>query len=259
MVYLLINMLKAKYLNRMKRKLTFYLCIILLPIISSCDSSAPDESVHSVSDDPQIIGVSVWDRISTRNEPRRASSSTTLLSLGESFLYLDTFAIDSAYNNTKFLKARLSDSSIVWVYGFASVLNAKPAVITNDVPLYMRPDLLTITDKRINAMQIVAVIEEWDNWIKVVNEKKERVGWIKKDFITYNTIDLAFALIAKRKLEEKDPELRIENLEDLLENNPYPASIFIPAFKERLDTEKKVFRESRDDDDWEDERQNRRR
>jgi hypothetical protein len=239
----------------MRIKPTLYLCIIFLPIIIECDNSTPKESVQAVSDDHQIIGVSIWDRISSRSEPRRASSSATLLSLGESFSYLDTFAIDSSYNNTKFLKARLSDSSIVWVYGFASVLNAKPAVITSDVPLYMRPDLLTITDKSIDAMEITAVIEEWDNWIKVVSEKKEKVGWIKKDFITYNTIDLAFALIAKRKLEEEDPEKRIGNLEDLLKNNPYPSSIFVPELQERLDTEKEILRENRDILDREDDNQ----
>ncbi len=243
----------------MKIKLIFYLCIFFLAIISSCESSTPKESVQSVSDDPRIIGVSIWDRISTRSEPRRSSASTTLMSLGESFQYLDSSAIDSSYNNTKFLKARLSDSSIVWVYGFASVLNAKPAVITKEVPLYMRPDLLTITDKGINTMEIVAVIEEWDNWIKVVNEKKERVGWIKKDFITYNNIDLAFALVAKRKLEEEDPEQKIMKLEDLLENNPYPNTVFIPELKERLDTEKEILRESKDNRDRENERNNRRR
>lgn len=243
----------------MKIKLIVSLCLIFVTVIIACDSSTPNDPVQSVSEDPLIIGVSIWDRISTRSEPRRSSSSTTLLSLGESFIYLDSFAIDSSYNNTKFLKARLSDSSIVWVYAFASVLNAKPAVITNDIPLYMRPDLLTITDKRIDAMEIGAVIEEWDNWIKVVNEKKERVGWIKKDYISYNTIDLAFALLAKRKLEEEDPEKRIENLEDLLANNPYPNSIFVPELKERLDTEKEILRESRELRDREDDRQNRRR
>jgi len=243
----------------MKRKHTFLLGIILLMIITACNTSTPEKPEHTQSNHQKIIGVSVWDRISTRSEPRRAASSATLLSLGESFLYLDTFAIDSSYNNTKFLKARLSDSSIVWVYDFASVLNAKPAVIISEVPLYMRPDLLTITDKRIDAMEIVAVIEEWDNWIKVVNEKKERVGWIKEDFITYNTIDLAFALIAKRKLEEEDLEKRIENLEDLLNNNPYPNSIFVPELRERLDTEKEILRESRDNRDREDDKQNRRR
>ena len=182
----------------------------------------------------------------------------TLLSLGESFLYLDSFAIDSSYNNTKFLKARLSDSSIVWVYGFASVLNAKPVVITDEVPLYMRPDLLTISEQRINTMEIVAVTEEWDNWIKVVNEKKEKVGWIKKEFISDNTIDLAFALLAKRKLEEEDTEQKIRNLEELLENNPYPNSIFIPELRKRLDLEKELLRESQYNEDREDQSRRRR-
>ena len=241
----------------MQRKITFYLGIILLLKMTSCNNNPVEESDITISEHHQIIGVSVWDRISSRSEPRRKSASTTLLSLGESFLYLDSFAIDSSYNNTKFLKARLSDSSIVWVYGFASVLNAKPVVIINEVPLYMRPDLLTITEQRINSMEIVAVIEEWDNWIKVVNEKKEKVGWIKKEYITDNTIDLAFALLAKRKLDEEDAEQKIRNLEDLLENNPYPNSIFVSELGKILELEKETLRESQQNRDRED--QNRRR
>ena len=241
----------------MKEKFTFLLGIVLLQILTACNNSTPEKPDNTQSNPHQIIGVSVWDRISTRSEPRRKSPSTTLLSLGESFLYMDTFAIDSSYNNTKFLKARLSDSSIVWVYGFASVINAKPAVITNEVPLYMRPDLLTITEKRIHSMEIVAVIEEWDNWIMVVNEKKEKVGWIKKEYITDNTIDLAFALLAKRKLEEEDAEQKIRNLEDLLENNPYPNSIFVSELGKILELEKETLRESQQNRDRED--QNRRR
>ncbi len=242
----------------MQRKITFYLGIIILLKITACTNSTQETSDNALSEQPQVVGVSVWDRISTRSEPRRKSASTTLLSLGESFLYLDTFAIDSSYNNTKFLKARLSDSTIVWVYGFASELNAKPAVITNEVPLYMRPDLLTITDKRLNAMEIVAVIEEWDNWIKVVSEKKEKVGWIKQEYINHNPVDLAFALLAKRKLEEKDPEQRIIILEDLLENNPYPNSVFIAEVRKYLDIEKDNLRESYNDRDREDQDRRRR-
>ena len=242
----------------MQRKITFYLGIIILLKMTACANSTQEISDNALSEQPQVVGVSVWDRISTRSEPRRKSASTTLLSLGESFLYLDTFAIDSSYNNTKFLKARLSDSSIVWVYGFASELNAKPAAVTNEVPLYMRPDLLTITDKRLNAMEIVAVIEEWDNWIKVVSEKKEKVGWIKQEYINHNPVDLAFALLAKRKLEEKDPEQRIIILEDLLENNPYPNSVFVAEVSKLLDIEKDNLRESYNDRDREDQDRRRR-
>ena len=244
----------------MQRIIICFLGIIFLLKLTACDNKTEEKSDNTVSEHQQIIGVSVWDRISTRSEPRRKSASTTLLSLGESFLYLDSSAIDSAYNNTKFLKARLSDSSIVWVYGFASELHAKPAVIINEVPLYMRPDLLTITDKRLNDMEIVAVTEEWDNWIKVVGEKKEKVGWIKRENITHNTVDLAFALLAKRKMEEQDPEQKIKNLEDLLENNPYPNSVFLPEIRERLDLEKENLRDRdrENDRDWEDNDRNRR-
>lgn len=241
----------------MRTKITFYLSIVFLLNLYACSNSTVEETVEKVPDHKQITGVSVWDKISTRDLPRRNSSSATLLSLGESFIYLDTFAIDSSYRNTKFLKARLSDSSIVWVYDFASVLNAKPAVITNEVPLYMRPDLLTISEKSMNTMEIVAVVEEWDSWIKVVGEKKEKNGWIKKDYISNKKVDLAFALLAKRKLEEQNPEQKIENLENLLENNPYPNSIFITEIRNRLDQEKEILRNSKNDRDRED--QNRRK
>jgi len=242
---------------RILRKITFYLGIVFLLKMTGCTTSTPEIPAKTSSENHQVIGVSVWDRISTRSEPRRKSASTTLLSLGESFIYLDTFAIDSSYNNTKFLKALLSDSTVVWVYGFASVLNAKPAVITGEVPLYMRPDLLTITSSKMKAMDIVAVVEEWDNWIKVVNEKKEKTGWIKKEYVSYTTIDIAFGLLVRRNLEEEDPEKRINNLEELLENNPYPNTIFIPELRNRLDQERELFRES--EDFWEREEQDRRK
>jgi len=106
-------------------------------------------------------------------------------------------------------------------------------------------------------MEIVAVVEEWDNWIKVVSEKKEKEGWIKKEFISNDSIDLAFALLAKRKMAEKNREQKIKNLENLLENNPYPNTIFISELREHLDIEKEILRDSLQSRDRED--QNRRR
>lgn len=243
----------------MQRRLTHALGIILLVSTTACTNSPPEEQEAVKSSSPEIIGISVWDRISTRSQPLRSAPRTTLLSLGESFVYLDTFAIDSTESPTKFLKARLSDSTVVWVYDFASVLNARPAVIIAEVPIYMRPDLLTITSKRMLPMEIVAVVEEWDDWIKVVNEKKEETGWIKKENISYTTIDLAFALLVKRTLEEQDPEQKINQLEDLLENNPYPNSIFITELRNRVEEEKELLRENRDEWDREEQEQRERR
>lgn len=236
-----------------------FFTILLLLNLASCNNGTPEKPKEENPVTHEIVGVSVWDRISTRSGPMRSSQRMTLLSLGESFLYLDSAAIDSAYNNTRFLKVRLSDSTIVWVYDFASVLDAKPAVMLSRVPLYLRPDLLTITDREYHAMEIVAVVEEWDEWVKVVNEKKENVGWVKKEFITYDPIDLAFALLVKRNLESEDPGQRIENLEDLLAENPYPRTTFIPEIRKILDEETELLRESDDGRDREDtDRRNRR-
>lgn len=241
----------------MQRKITFFLGLIFFLSFLACTDNTPEKPDDPVLEHHQVIGVSIWDRISTRSEPKRSSSSITLLSLGESFIYLDSSAIDSAYNNTKFLKVRLSDSSEVWVYDFASVLKAKPAVLTNDVPLYIRPDLLTITEQSLHVMEIIAVVEEWDDWIKVVNEKSELKGWIKKDVVTYDRIDLALALLAKRKLNEQDAEQKVKNLEELLENNPYPNSIFISEVQSKLEAERDSVRKNNENRFRED--QNRRR
>jgi hypothetical protein len=248
----------------MHRKLTYSLGVMLLLQMTACSRKAPEEPTSVSSETPEIIGVSVWDRISTRSQALRSSPRTTLLSLGESFVYLDTFAIDSSEKNTKFLRARLSDSTEVWVYDFACVLDAKPAVVIHEVPLYMRPDLLTITAERLGTMEIIAVVEEWDDWIKVVGEKKEKKGWIKKESISYTSIDLAFALLCKRTLEEEDLEEKVDRLEELLANNPYPNTIFIEAFKERVDQEKQLlweyqYERDRENRDREDQDRRRRR
>lgn len=220
--------------------------LIIISISCKMEDSA-DKSVSTKSPKGEIPAVSVWDRISTRSKPDRDSKRTTVLSLGEQFVYLDSFAIDSTNKNTKFLKARLSDSSIVWVYDFATVVNAKPAAITTEVPLYIRPDLLTITGIKMNPMDIVAVTDEWDDWMRIVNEKKEHSGWIKKDHITTNPVDLAFALLAKRKLEEADQSLKVESIEQLIDDNPYPNSMFISYVQELLTRAREEYRQQEEE------------
>jgi hypothetical protein len=226
-----------------------FLYLALVLAVLSCNEGAPAEGDQEIPEPDGVVGVSVWDRISSRSEARRSSERATLLSLGEQFLYLDSSAIDSANNNTRMLYVQLSDSSRVWVYDFATVLDARPAVVISQVPLYLRPDLLTITDDELNTMEIIAVVEEWDDWIKVVNEKKEKVGWIKKEKVTYETVDLAFSLLVKRNLEEKDPEQRIQNIEEMLNQNPYPSTVFITDVRLRLDEEREALWESEEDDE----------
>lgn len=225
------------------------LIVLVFFLLAGCNGGAVSKNENKAINRAEIPAVSVWDRISTRSQPRRSSDAVTLLSLGEKFYYLDSSDIDTAYKNTRFLKVRLSDSTEVWAYGFATVIDAQPAVITREVPLYIRPDLLTITDKNLKPMEIVAVKEEWDEWMNVVNEKKRLKGWIKKDNLTYNTTDIAFALLAKRKLEGTDQDDQISVLNELLESNPYPNSIFVSHIQDLIE---KFRREERDNNERDD-------
>jgi len=243
----------------LRRWIKFIIIQLIVLILVSCNEETEKAGTTERRAVPEVTGVSVWDRISTKHQPVRNSPTATLLSLGETFLFLDSTAIDSSYKNMKFLKAQLSDSSVVWVYDFASVLHAKTAVITGEVPLYRRPDLMTITEENLEAMEIVAVTEEWDDWVRVVNEKKEREGWIHQEFITYNTVDIAFSLLATRTLKEEEAEVRLTGLEDLLEKNPYPATIFLEEISLRIDREKELMRENAfGSEDWQQYRRDRR-
>lgn len=59
------------------------------------------------------------------------------------------------------------------------------------------------------------------------------------------------ALLAKRKLEEQDSEERVKNLEELLESNPYPNSIFISELRNKLEAERDSLKKNNEDQFWE--------
>jgi len=167
-----------------------------------------------------------------REKPSRNSSVFSTLSLGESFLYMNEDAIDSAYKNQEYLNIQLSDGSVGWTAGFGLVLDARAGVVKSQVPIYKRPDLLTISSQEFSPMDIIAITEKNDDWFKVTGEKKKLEGWIKMSYISLNEEDIAFALIARRKLAVKDDKPLPEKIQNILDNNPYPNSIFVETLSQ---------------------------
>jgi ribosome biogenesis protein Tsr3 len=206
--------------------------IILAASIISCKPEQQKEKETASPSKEKVPGVCIWDGIAIRKEPSRNSSMLSTLSLGESFLYLNEEAIDSAYKNQKYMNIELSDGSVGWAAGFGLVMNAKTGVVKSKVPLYKRPDLLTISNKEFSPMDIIAITEETDNWAKVTGEKKRMEGWIKMSYISYNKEDIAFALLAKRELDVKDEKPLPEKIQTILDNNPYPNSIFVEVLRQ---------------------------
>ncbi len=226
---------------------TKFLVLFFTVLLYSCNQ-IPDSNAELTKENVEkaIPSVCIWDDISVREEPVRSSSIISRLNLGETVSFLGLKAIDSTYKNQEYLKIKLSDGQIVWAYNFSLVIHAKSAVVKEEVPVYMRPDLLTISDKKLSAMDIVAITDEIDNWVKYISEKKNNEGWIQKDKISYVKEDIAFSLIAGRKLKKNSNELLLEKIEYILANNPYPNSYFVPVLKDiaRQEREKMKLEEA---------------
>ena len=216
--------------------------IALFILFISCKSDKPKES-KSIKDTKlkvkeKVAGVCIWDGIAIREEPSRKALLISTLNLGESFYYLNTHAIDSSHKNQKYLNIELSDGTIAWAAEFGLIINAKTGVIKDKVPIYKRPDLLTISDEEFSPMDILAITEENDDWLKVIGEKKRLKGWIKKPYVSVNEEDIAFALIAKRMLAAKDDKPLLDKIQNILDNNPYPTSIFVETLNKIAQEEK---------------------
>ena len=137
-----------------------------------------------------------------------------------------------------YLNIELSDGTVAWAAEFGLIINAKTGVIKDKVPIYKRPDLLTISDEEFSPMDILAITEENDDWLKVTGEKKKLKGWIKKSYVSINEEDIAFALIAKRALAAKDDKPLLDKIQNILDNNPYPTSIFVETLNKIAQEEK---------------------
>ncbi len=214
----------------------------LFVIFASCKSDKSKES-ENIKDKKskvkeKVKGVCMWDGISIREKPARNAPLISTLNLGESFYYLNTYATDSLHRDQKYLNIELSDGTVAWVAEFGLVINAKAGVIKERVPLYKRPDLLTISNEEFSPMDILAVTEESDDWLKVTGEKKKLSGWIKKSFVSVNEEDIAFALVAKRELAAADDKSLLDKIENILDNNPYPTSIFVETLNKIAQEEK---------------------
>ncbi len=228
---------------KIESKKVRFIGLFIFILIVSCHSDKSGkqkdpENTESFRDN-KTLSVCIWDGIAIRSEPSRKSKPLSTLNLGESFYYLNTFAIDSAYKNQKYLQIELTDGSTGWAADFGLVIDAKTGVVTSSVPVYKRPDLLTISGREISPMDIVAVTEEKDSWYKITGEKKKITGWIRIPHISMKEEDIALASIVKRKLTVEDGKSLPDKIQALLDTNPYPHSVFVETLNELAREEKK--------------------
>ena len=226
----------------MKHKKLSFLILLISGILlyNSCSRTTKQAENKSENKTDSIPAVCIWDGLYIRNAPSKNAAFLSTLNLGESMVYLGRAEHDSLSGNLEYLNIRLSDGTRGWASKSGIVTGATPAVVKEETPLYKRPDLLTISDRRLKAMDVVAVDDTNDDWIKVTGEKGRYEGWIKNVKISQNKEDIALAVLSSRTFKANEDKPLHEVVDEILKDNPYPNSVFVATLRDiaREDLEK---------------------
>lgn len=217
-----------------KKSFTFLTLFLLVFSISSCKKNqkkGENESTQEIKEKPAVC---IWDKGSIRTEPQKGSKWVSSMALGEKVTWLGITKVDSANNNIRYHKVRLSDSTTGWASEYVVVLDAFPGVITKEASLYKRPDLLTVSEKKFDKMDIVAITKSENEWRMVTGNQKKKKGWIKANTLSQKEDDVAVALLVKKAMDDKNKANTITNLQKIIQNPSFENSTFIGDLKEKL-------------------------
>lgn len=225
------------------RKLSFLYLILLA--FSGCKQEKNQETA-SVTEESKPAeenvlpsAVCIWDNLSVRATPDAKGKWLTSVSIGEVLTLQGEFAVDSADNNREYAKVTLADGKEGWTQKTLLVEGGTAAVFTQAVPIYKRPDLLTRSENSFSEMDIVAIKGIQDAWVEVVGKRKDgtwiETGWVKRESLSSNTVDIATAKFSGIALSEPDVEKRKQALISIVENPDFSGSAFIPRLQGELE------------------------
>lgn len=224
---------------------------VILMVILLAGCSAPDGKTGlEENDEPvseiqkketqeqgkEMAAVSIWDQVSVRETPDQKGKWLTSLSIGESLVFLGDRETDATDDNKEYMKIRLNDGKEGWTRSDFIVPEAQPGVFTQETYLYKRPDLLTKSDHAFSSMDIIAIMEVQDDWIKVRGKRSKGKwideGWVKISNLSSEAVDIATAKFAKKALENE--EKKIASIEDIINNSDLKTSVFIPELQKMI-------------------------
>jgi hypothetical protein len=176
-------------------------------------------------------GVCIYDGLAIRSTAAKTGKYVTSIMLGESVKCSGESNKDET--GREFVKVELSDGKSGWASSFGIVPGAAIAAMSEDAVVYKRPDMLTATNQKIPFMTIIAVTQTKDDWVEATSEGKKLVGWVRKSSVALGKEDVMVAILATKKLREKDGLDHAQKIEAIVNNSPYPASAFIKKLKDQ--------------------------
>ena len=137
-----------------------------------------------------------------------------------------------------YVKVVLTDGKEGWTRSTFLAVNGKVGAFLEDASVYKRPDLLTKTDEKYSAMDIIAVTATQDDWVHVKGKRADgqyiEEGWIKNSNITDKTVDIATAKFVSIALNKPSMTERIKALQDVLDNSDLSGNSFSDAIQAKI-------------------------
>ncbi len=205
--------------------------IVIILAFISCESvlqnaggtSLPLSDSMRVEIDPNDTlptAICLWEKVGLREEPGRNKNIKyiTPILLGETVFMLGETQKVVTEDRT-YIKVRLSDGQEGWVYRYLFGIDAKLVAISKATSIYRRPDPMMLKTDKFEEGEIVALIDEQGEWVKVLGWQKKKVGWIKKESnLTENLEDVKVAVLYQRAVHERELEKKVDLLKTILEN-----------------------------------------
>ncbi len=232
---------------------TFFLLFVFALFIAACGGETTDENetdtdtdvdteqdVDNVEQNEEAPIICLWSAVSIRETPDTKGKWKTTIYLGEKGTYLGETVSDTVPKKpVEYAKIRLTDGTTGWIEKRFMAIDAEPYALRESSKLYKRPDILSAGKDEFDKMQYVVVLEEQEDWVKVKGLKKEvgwyREGWVKKDHLTADEIDVTVAVLAYRAMGKKENKDKLEALNEILENTDLSSSQFFSEIRSLVD------------------------
>jgi hypothetical protein len=195
--------------------------------------TAAEEQVVEVEPEPvPVLAVCVADRLAFWSGPTQKEGFTGYyIKNGELVTWLGVSEQDKTDQNREFYKVRLSDGTEGWALATYIVPEAKAAAVTQEVTIYRQNNLISRTDEALQPLDIVAVLEEQEDWVRVAKGNRNNVSWIKPGNLTFAEVDVAVAYHARQAQKIESVDQRRERLQALLDEEAFQDSIFVPVIR----------------------------
>lgn len=205
------------------------LLAVTIGISSGCKRKGAPGATAAVEDSK--ASVCLIDGIAIRDTPAKTGKYIATVSLGEKVKWKSGPQKDSAGKD--YIKIELSDGKTGWTSSYGIITGAVIGVVKDDVSLFKRPDMLTASNQKLKFMTLVAITQEKDGWCQITSEGKRVTGWIKKDDILQDNENVTAAILATRKMREKDGLDQAKKVEAIIASSPHPSSNLIQTLRER--------------------------